>query len=582
MEETRIYNQRLHGITEKRRILTQMESVQRDLEQERLRLQQLKRKSLRDRWLMEGLATAPEAEMENPLTQAEGKIHELEQEFESLQSQLLHLENPDGNRKSEGIKVTPASQVQLVNGERGPHSENSSVTTKMEVPLVDGHSEVNRASWHPVPAVRVRKPETPAKGQDQEAQVKEGQGFGNQGVEYLNQPSAHLGQDDDHQLQTQDFRLMGKVNENFDQTLSSQSNNHSHDLQNDVAVPEEGAQPVVSDSQEEEQLPALAPVQNQTREPGAATEHKEHIPVAMHDNEEPVPISKDEVHDQSYGALTIDHYGDETSPSNENEKEDQNQEISVDVDQNQEHSSVIQDPNPKRQSLNQELNSTTKDQNKELSLVTQEHPVEPISKISDQNQEATSTNQDQNQNPIVIPKDQPQGHLSENRDQESIPAALDQETISTTNDQKQEPMSQTQDQNQEPILTHDQSSSTAPMFNNQKQDQGLTLPVQEQNKYQDHKPTPVLPSNNQTQVHVSHVVVVPNPGLNPSPSEPGQNTISNEQVSSGAFRPTEEVQPLLNRSQETNANSPHRANTAESRKEKGRVKEKTCHCCVMM
>ncbi|XP_077574681.1 paralemmin-3 isoform X2 [Stigmatopora nigra] len=54
MDEVEKYQQRLEAIAEKRRLQEEQEQAKREMEDEKLRLQQLKRKSLRDQWLMEG------------------------------------------------------------------------------------------------------------------------------------------------------------------------------------------------------------------------------------------------------------------------------------------------------------------------------------------------------------------------------------------------------------------------------------------------------------------------------------------------------------------------------------------------
>ncbi|XP_077461584.1 paralemmin-3 [Stigmatopora argus] len=54
MDEAEKYQQRLEAIADKRRLQEEQEQAKREMEDEKLRLQQLKRKSLRDQWLMEG------------------------------------------------------------------------------------------------------------------------------------------------------------------------------------------------------------------------------------------------------------------------------------------------------------------------------------------------------------------------------------------------------------------------------------------------------------------------------------------------------------------------------------------------
>ncbi|KAF3687543.1 Paralemmin-3 Precursor [Channa argus] len=59
MDEAEKYKQRLEAIAEKRRLQEEQDRARREMEDERLRLQQLKRKSLRDQWLMEGAPLSP-------------------------------------------------------------------------------------------------------------------------------------------------------------------------------------------------------------------------------------------------------------------------------------------------------------------------------------------------------------------------------------------------------------------------------------------------------------------------------------------------------------------------------------------
>lgn len=99
MDEAEKYKQRLEAIAEKRRLLEEQERAKRDMEDERLRLQQLKRKSLRDQWLMEGppLSPSPSDPPHSPLwgTQAQ----EIEKRIEKLESQAQHLAETDEKLK---------------------------------------------------------------------------------------------------------------------------------------------------------------------------------------------------------------------------------------------------------------------------------------------------------------------------------------------------------------------------------------------------------------------------------------------------------------------------------------------------
>ncbi|CAM5118135.1 unnamed protein product [Natator depressus] len=95
MTESSLYTQRLEAIVGRRKVQEQILRMRRELEEEKLRAQQLKRKSLRDRWLMEGSCLPPENDPTSPLWQAQSRIQELEQDLSSLQAQMQQLDNPE-------------------------------------------------------------------------------------------------------------------------------------------------------------------------------------------------------------------------------------------------------------------------------------------------------------------------------------------------------------------------------------------------------------------------------------------------------------------------------------------------------
>ncbi|KAJ8001733.1 hypothetical protein DPEC_G00172510 [Dallia pectoralis] len=86
MDETEKYQQRLQAIAEKRRLQEEEEKAKREMESERLRLQQLKRKSLRDQWLMDG-PTSP-----GPRSPGWGsKTQDIEHHIDQLQTESHRL-----------------------------------------------------------------------------------------------------------------------------------------------------------------------------------------------------------------------------------------------------------------------------------------------------------------------------------------------------------------------------------------------------------------------------------------------------------------------------------------------------------
>uniref|UniRef100_F7FV52 Paralemmin 3 n=2 Tax=Macaca mulatta TaxID=9544 RepID=F7FV52_MACMU len=100
MAESSLYRQRLEVIAEKRRLQEEIRAARRELEEEKLRVERLKRKSLRERWLMDGAAAGPEPS-EDPTSkdpqsqegQAQARIRNLEDSLFTLQSQLQLLQS---------------------------------------------------------------------------------------------------------------------------------------------------------------------------------------------------------------------------------------------------------------------------------------------------------------------------------------------------------------------------------------------------------------------------------------------------------------------------------------------------------
>ncbi|XP_075946849.1 paralemmin-3 [Anarhichas minor] len=106
MDETEKYQQRLEAIAEKRRLQEEQDRARRDMEDEKLRLQQLKRKSLRDQWLMEGPPLSPIAptspEAQSPRSPLWGsQAQEIEKRIDKLQSESQRLAEEEESLKEQ-------------------------------------------------------------------------------------------------------------------------------------------------------------------------------------------------------------------------------------------------------------------------------------------------------------------------------------------------------------------------------------------------------------------------------------------------------------------------------------------------
>ncbi|XP_017577588.1 paralemmin-3 [Pygocentrus nattereri] len=133
MDEAEKYQQRLQAIAEKRRLQEEQDRAKRALEDEKIRLQQQKRKSLRDQWLMEGPPTSPDsAGPRSPLWGS--KAQQIEAHIEKLQSETERL--------GEAVERLQ-DQIENSSDSTQPHAGHHS-NTEGNAAVTAGHSvEVN-------------------------------------------------------------------------------------------------------------------------------------------------------------------------------------------------------------------------------------------------------------------------------------------------------------------------------------------------------------------------------------------------------------------------------------------------------
>ncbi|CAN9506530.1 unnamed protein product [Ophioblennius macclurei] len=101
MEEADLLKERLQAITDKRRIQEDITKKRRQIEEEKLKLQYIKKKALRDQWLMDGMSQQSEEEQEamrlqtqdeqQQSDQLQSNIHRIEKEIEALETQELNI-----------------------------------------------------------------------------------------------------------------------------------------------------------------------------------------------------------------------------------------------------------------------------------------------------------------------------------------------------------------------------------------------------------------------------------------------------------------------------------------------------------
>ncbi|XP_058381502.1 paralemmin-3 [Diceros bicornis minor] len=166
MAESSLYRQRLEVIAEKRRLQEEIRSARRELEEEKLRVERLKRKSLRERWLMDGAAEGPERPEEptsrdpqSPEGQAQARIRHLEDSLLTLQSQLQLLQSA-----STGAQHKPSGRPTW---RRQGHRPLSLPTVEASPA---GYTDLNKRTSLPAGPLGT-SPESPSESRDEAAGV---------------------------------------------------------------------------------------------------------------------------------------------------------------------------------------------------------------------------------------------------------------------------------------------------------------------------------------------------------------------------------------------------------------------------
>ncbi|XP_017576656.2 palmdelphin isoform X1 [Pygocentrus nattereri] len=102
MEEAELLKERLQAITDKRKIQEDIASKRLEIDREKLKLQHLKKKSMRDLWLMDGASAgnAQEAQKAQEDVQQtkllQSNIHRIEKEIEALEREELNISTNEG------------------------------------------------------------------------------------------------------------------------------------------------------------------------------------------------------------------------------------------------------------------------------------------------------------------------------------------------------------------------------------------------------------------------------------------------------------------------------------------------------
>ncbi|XP_070783824.1 palmdelphin [Enoplosus armatus] len=109
MEEADLLKERLQAITNKRRIQENIAKKRRQIEEEKLKLQYIKKKALREQWLMDGLSQQSEEEQEAMRLQA----HDERRQSDELQSNIVRIEKEIEALETEELNISANEEAVL-------------------------------------------------------------------------------------------------------------------------------------------------------------------------------------------------------------------------------------------------------------------------------------------------------------------------------------------------------------------------------------------------------------------------------------------------------------------------------------
>ncbi|XP_035474626.2 palmdelphin isoform X3 [Scophthalmus maximus] len=109
MDEADLLKERLQAITDKRRIQEDIARKRRLIEEEKLKFQYIKKKALREQWLMDGLSQQTEQEQEAMRLQAQDE----QQQSDLLQSNILRIEGEIETLEAQELSISANEEVVL-------------------------------------------------------------------------------------------------------------------------------------------------------------------------------------------------------------------------------------------------------------------------------------------------------------------------------------------------------------------------------------------------------------------------------------------------------------------------------------
>ncbi|XP_054478625.1 palmdelphin-like [Anoplopoma fimbria] len=155
MEEADLLRERLQAITDKRRIQENIAKKRRQIEEEKLKLQYMKKKALREQWLMDGLSQQSEEEQEAMRLQAQDE----QQQSDQLQSNILRIEEEIEALETQELNISANEEVVL---KRLKEVERTAEDIIKEL-NADFQADVIHHAPPPLPVIPIFIPVTPTK-----------------------------------------------------------------------------------------------------------------------------------------------------------------------------------------------------------------------------------------------------------------------------------------------------------------------------------------------------------------------------------------------------------------------------------
>ncbi|XP_054621475.1 palmdelphin isoform X3 [Dunckerocampus dactyliophorus] len=164
MEEADLLKERLQAITDKRRIQEDIVKKRRQIEEDKLKLQYIKKKTLREQWLMDGLSQQSGEEQEAMRLQ----VQDEQQQSDQLQTDIDRMEKEIGALETEELNISANEEFVL---KRLKEVER---TAEDIIKALDAefHTDTTQACSLTLPQDRLASQQPPAKSPNTDKEAK--------------------------------------------------------------------------------------------------------------------------------------------------------------------------------------------------------------------------------------------------------------------------------------------------------------------------------------------------------------------------------------------------------------------------